>query len=188
MFRVFPDMTGFARQWSWFANHLWIIAMFEKNLNVSLTTPKKKRKYPIYPEIPGNTQEYPEIPESKKDTRKYPIVFFNTPTRPEPDPLPGIFSNTRPDPILKTLPVGHWLSVELLRAAIYHGGWYTTYINQHWVQRRTIDMSISTSPIMQHHKIWPLFILIVRENAAYQISCISVEFWPNNEDIRHLHL
>ena len=49
------------------------------------------RKYP----------KYPEIPESKKDTRKYPIVFFDTPTRPEPDPLPGILSNTRPDPILK---------------------------------------------------------------------------------------
>ena len=48
-----------------------------------------------------NTQEYPEIPESKKDTRKYPTVYFNTPTRPEPDPLPGIFSNTRPDPIFK---------------------------------------------------------------------------------------
>ena len=81
-----------------------------KNLNVWLTTSKKKRWYPIYPEIPGNTQEYPEIPESKKDTRKYPTVYFNTPTRPEPDPLPGIFSNTRPDPTRywKTLPVGHW--------------------------------------------------------------------------------
>ena len=54
-----------------------------------------------YLEIPENTPEYPELPESKKDTRKYPIVYFNTPTRPEPDPLPGIFSNTRPDPILK---------------------------------------------------------------------------------------
>ena len=54
-------------------------------------------------EISENTQEYPEIPESKKDTRKYPIVYFNTPTRPEPDPLPGIFFQypTRPDPILK---------------------------------------------------------------------------------------
>ena len=41
--------------------------------------------------------KYPEIPESKKDTRKYPIVFSDTPTRPEPDPLPGILSNTRPD-------------------------------------------------------------------------------------------
>ena len=71
--------------------------MFEKNLNVSLTTPQKKRKYPIYPEIPGNTQEYPEISDSKKDTRKYPIIYFNTPIRPEPDRLPGIFSNTRPD-------------------------------------------------------------------------------------------
>ena len=56
--------------------------------------PRNTRKYPTYPEIP-------EVPERKKDTRKYPIVFFDTPTRPEPDPLPGILSNTRPDPILK---------------------------------------------------------------------------------------
>ena len=53
--------------------------------------PRNTRKYPTYP----------EIPESKKDTRKYPIVYFDTPTRPEPDLLPGILSNTRPDPILK---------------------------------------------------------------------------------------
>ena len=53
--------------------------------------PRNARKYPTYP----------EIPESKKDTRKYPIVYFDTPTRPEPGPLPGILSNTRPDPILK---------------------------------------------------------------------------------------
>ena len=52
------------------------------------------RKYPKY-------LKYPEIPESKKDTRNYPIVFFDTSTRPEPDPLPGILSNTRPDPIMK---------------------------------------------------------------------------------------
>ena len=32
--------------------------------------------------------KYPEIPESKKDTWKYPIVFFDTPTWPEPDLLP----------------------------------------------------------------------------------------------------
>ena len=57
-----------------------------------------------------NTQEYPEIPESKKDTRKYPTVYFNTPTRPEPDPLPGIFSNTRPD-IEKPYPLGTAVSV-----------------------------------------------------------------------------
>ena len=63
------------------------------------------------PEIPKNTQhtrkypKYPEIPESKKDTRKYPILFFNTPTRPEPDPLPGILSNTQPD-IEKPYPLG----------------------------------------------------------------------------------
>ena len=35
------------------------------------------------------------------DTRKYPIVYFNTPTRPEPNLLPVILSNTWPDPILK---------------------------------------------------------------------------------------
>ena len=54
--------------------------------------------------MPENTRKYPkfpEIPDSKKDTRKYPIVFFDTSTQPEPDPLPGILSNTRPDPILK---------------------------------------------------------------------------------------
>ena len=44
-----------------------------------------------------HTRKYPEIPESKKHTRKYTIVFFDTPTRPEPDPLPSILSNTRPD-------------------------------------------------------------------------------------------
>ena len=49
--------------------------------------PRNTRKYPTYP----------KIPKSKKDTRKYPIVFFDTPTRPDPDPLPGILSNTRPD-------------------------------------------------------------------------------------------
>ena len=61
---------------------------------------------------PRNTQKYPtypEIPERKKDTRKYPIVFFDTPTRPEPDPLPGILSNTRPDLILKNPTAGHCL-------------------------------------------------------------------------------
>ena len=79
--------------------------MLEKNLNVWLTTSKKRDDIQFSPEIPGNTQEYPEIPESKKDTRKYPIVYFNTPTRPEPDPLPGIFSNTRPD-IEKPYPLG----------------------------------------------------------------------------------
>ena len=65
--------------------------MLEKNLNVWLTSSKKR----------DDIQFSPEIPESKKDTRKYPIIYFNTPTRPEPDPLPGIFSDTRPDPMLK---------------------------------------------------------------------------------------
>ena len=45
--------------------------------------PRYTRKYPAYP----------EIPENKRDTRKYPIVYFNTPTRPEP----SIFTNTRLD-------------------------------------------------------------------------------------------
>ena len=79
------------------------------------------RKYPKihentrkYTKIPENTRKYPtypEIPGSKKDTRKYPIVYFDTPTRPEPNPLPGILSNTRPDPTRywKILPVGHCL-------------------------------------------------------------------------------
>ena len=75
----------------------------QKSLDICLTTSKKEdiQYTQKYLEIPENTHEYPELPESKKDTRKYPIVYFNTPTRPEPDPLPGIFSNTRPDPILK---------------------------------------------------------------------------------------
>ena len=65
--------------------------------------PRYTRKYPTYPKIP-------EIPENKRDTRKYPIIYFNTPTRPEPDPLPVILFNTRPDPTWywKTLPAGHW--------------------------------------------------------------------------------
>ena len=75
--------------------------MLEKTLMFG-SLPQKKE---MISNIPGNTQEYPEIPESKKDTRKYPIVYFNTPTRPEPDPLPGIFSNTRPD-IEKPYPLG----------------------------------------------------------------------------------
>ena len=50
--------------------------------------PRNTRKYPTYP----------EIPESKKDTWKYLIIYFNTPTRTEPDPLPGILSKTQPDP------------------------------------------------------------------------------------------
>ena len=61
----------------------------------------------VNPEIPENTrhtQKYPEIPESKKDTRKYPIIFFDTLTQPEPNPLPGILFTTRPDPILKNPP------------------------------------------------------------------------------------
>ena len=67
--------------------------MLDKNLSIYGWTQK-------YTKIPEKIK-YPEIPESKKDTRKYLIVYFDTPTRPEPDPLPGIFSDTRPDPILK---------------------------------------------------------------------------------------
>ena len=60
--------------------------MLEKNLNVWLTTSKKRDDIQY-------TQKYPEIPESKKDTRKYPIVYFNTPAQPEP----SIFTNTLPN-------------------------------------------------------------------------------------------
>ena len=56
--------------------------------------PKNTWKYRTYPKIPGNTRK-------KKGTRKYPIIFSGTPTRPEPDGLPGILSNTQPDPIMK---------------------------------------------------------------------------------------
>ena len=58
--------------------------------------------------IPRNTQEYPENPKNtrkywivKKIPKKYLVVYFNTPTRPELDPLSGIFSNTGPDQLLK---------------------------------------------------------------------------------------
>ena len=74
---------------------------------------------------PRNTRKYPkylEIPESKKDTQKYPIVFFETPTRPEPDPLPGILSTTRPDPILKNPP--RWALLPTAQA-------YTDFVMQH---------------------------------------------------------
>ena len=63
--------------------------------------PRNTQKYPTYPKYP----KYLEIPESKRDTQKYPIVFFDTPTWPEPDPIPGILSNTRPD-IEKPYPLG----------------------------------------------------------------------------------
>ena len=68
--------------------------------------PKNTRKYPKYP-------KYLKIPETKRDTRKYPFAYFDTPTRPEPDPIPGILSNTRPDPTRywKTLPAGHWCQI-----------------------------------------------------------------------------
>ena len=49
--------------------------------------------------------KYQGIPENKKDTGKYPIIYLDTPTRPAPDPLPDILSNTRPN-IEKTYPLG----------------------------------------------------------------------------------
>ena len=64
---------------------------FRKGLNIWLST----SKYVLYP----------EIPKSKKDAQKYLIIEFNTPTGPEPDPLLGIFSKTRPD-IEKPYPLG----------------------------------------------------------------------------------
>ena len=77
--------------------------------------PRNTQKYPTYPKY----LKYLEIPESKKDTRKYPIIFFNTPTRPEPDPLPGILSNTQPD-IEKPYPLGtaSIVNLDMLRQAI----------------------------------------------------------------------
>ena len=59
-------------------------------------------------EIPRNTRKYWIV---KKIPKKHLVIYFNTPTRPEPDPLPGIFSNTGPDQLLKNptswgLPVG----------------------------------------------------------------------------------
>ena len=56
--------------------------------------PRNTQKYPNYPEIPDT----PKNSGKKKDTRKYPIAFFDTLTRPEPDPLPAILFKTRPDP------------------------------------------------------------------------------------------
>ena len=42
------------------------------------------------------------MPESKKDSRKYLIIYFNSPTRPELDPLPGVFFQYQTQPnILK---------------------------------------------------------------------------------------
>ena len=61
--------------------------------------PRNTQKYLTYPETPKK----PGTTRKKKNTRKYPIVFFDTLTRPEPDLLPGILYNTRPDPILKNL-------------------------------------------------------------------------------------
>ena len=76
---------------------------------VYMGKPRNTRKYPTYP----------EILESKKDTRKYPIVFFDTPTRPEPNLLPGILSNTQPD-IEKPYPLGtaSIVNLDMLRQAI----------------------------------------------------------------------
>ena len=130
MFRVFPDMTGFARQWSWFANYLWIIAMFEKNLNVSLTTPQKKRKYPIYPEIPRNTRKYPTVKKIPENTRSYISTLL-----PDPNPTryPVFFlipDPTRPD-IEKPYPLGTgcelgalqcivWVALDYLERLLWH--------------------------------------------------------------------
>ena len=89
----------------------------KKNLIFASLSPKKQMVF----NIPWNTQEYPNIHrntrkqlrvKSKKGNRKYPTVYFNTPTQPKPNPLPGIFSNTWPESgqVWKTLPVGHCCS------------------------------------------------------------------------------
>ena len=76
-----------------------------KKLNIWLTT-SKNRDDVLY------SQKYLKILKSKKDARKYLIIFFNTPTRPELDPLLGIFSNNRsnnekPYPLVILIPMNN---------------------------------------------------------------------------------
>ena len=83
--------------------------MLEKNLNVWLTTSKKRddiSNFPQkYPEIPRNTRKYPRVKKIPENTRSYILTLLPdpNPTRypvffPIPDP-------TRPD-IEKPYPLG----------------------------------------------------------------------------------
>ena len=56
---------------------------------------------PSEPENTLHTWKYQKYPKVKKIPENNPIVYFDTPTRPELDPLPGILSNTRPNLLLK---------------------------------------------------------------------------------------
>ena len=128
------------------------------NPNILLSSTKIRddiqytRDYLLYPKIP-------EIPEDKKDTRKYPIVFFDTPTPPKPDPLPGILSNTRPN-IEKPYPLGTGQKVVLLRPASY---------------KKLFASFFSTS---QQNMIW--LQMIINLIAKLRCSCKSISLSEEN--------
>ena len=76
-----------------------------KKLNIWLTT-SKNRDDILY------SQKYLKIPKGKKDAQKYLIIYLKTPTRPELDPLLGIFSNNRsnnekPYPLVILIPMNN---------------------------------------------------------------------------------
>ena len=65
----------------------------------------KTQKYPKIPDIPRNTRNTRKYPKEKKipgNTRSY---FSTLLPDPNPNPLPGILSNSRPD-IEKPYPLG----------------------------------------------------------------------------------
>ena len=98
MFRVFPDMTVNFRYNT--TTVLGSVVALKNTLNkwkrITSIIGSLPRKKEMISYMPRYTQEYPEISKSK-----YPIDYFNTLTRLQPDLLPAIFSNTRPDPTLK---------------------------------------------------------------------------------------
>ena len=72
------------------------------NLNILLTTNKKKRLYPIYPSIPVNirhTRKYPRVKKIPGNTRSYISTLLPDPTRPATRYF--VQYPTRPDPKLK---------------------------------------------------------------------------------------
>ena len=79
--------------------------MLEKNLNVLLTTPKKRDDIQYtqkYPEIPRNTRKYPRVKKIPENTRPYISLFHSYPTRTR-------YFFQYPTRYWKTLPVGHCL-------------------------------------------------------------------------------
>ena len=76
-----------------------------------------------------------DFPLSKipRNTWKYPIVSFNTPTRSEPNPLPCIFSNTRPN-IEKPCPLGTDDNLKNLLYSVLAADWMflpVSHLHQH---------------------------------------------------------